>query len=177
MCIHRFGREGSQNTDITPLDFYIGHAQSIATTTQQESRRTVFVFIRSETQAGGFAWMSSATPRASAHPRGRSGQAWQQVKEHAGEHRDFFGPELDAVMGGVVAGVAGSKGGRVAVLLATVDTDHAADTSSQNEQVKRYCIMPVAMRMCGGQSIGDQHFLAELNLNCRITEGMRTAIS
>ena len=44
------------------------------------------------------------------------------AREYAKMHQSQFGTDQDAFLGGVIAGIAGSQGSRIAVLLATDDT-------------------------------------------------------
>ena len=83
------------------------------------------------------------------------------VREYARMHRHQFGSDRDACLGGVIAGIAGSKGSRIAVLLATVDTGAVDRFFVPEDAGMRYCLLPVAMRVCGGHTTGQQQFLEE----------------
>ena len=55
-------------------------------------------------------------------PRRNIPQGLWMVRDYARAYRHLFESDMDAFLGGVIAGICGSKGGRIAVLLATVDT-------------------------------------------------------
>ena len=80
------------------------------------------------------------------------------AREYAEYHRALFRSEAYAILGGVIAGIAGSEGSRIAVLLATVDTGSVDRFWVPEEAGMRYCLFPVAMRICGGHSDGQQVF-------------------
>ena len=98
------------------------------------------------------------------------------VREYAREHQSEFASEQDAFLGGVIAGIAGSEGSRIAVLLATVDTGSVDRFFDPEEAGHRFCLFPLAMRICGGHSDGEQVFLAEARLNCGVSAVMRNSL-
>ena len=83
------------------------------------------------------------------------------VREYAKTHRHQFGSDMDAFVGGVIAGISGSKGGRISALLAVVDTGSVDRYFAPEEAGMRYCTQPVAVRICGGHSVQHQVFLEE----------------
>ena len=91
------------------------------------------------------------------------------VREYAKTHRARFATDMDAFMGG-------SDGSRIAVLLATVDTGSVERFFVPEEAGMRYCLFPVDICICGGHSDGEQVFLEEHRLNCRVSEVMRNSL-
>ena len=97
------------------------------------------------------------------------------AEEYAHHNLHEFRTQEQAFLGGSVAGVAGTPGGRVAVLLAAVDTGACDRFYEPEEGGMRYCLRPLAMRICEGHSERDHLFLEELRMNCRLTEPMTLA--
>ena len=98
------------------------------------------------------------------------------IDEYVNQHRAAFGTTEDARAAAFVALLSGSRGGRMVILMAAMETVAPLSSASgyagadgRPTTIKMF-LKPIAIRANGGQSLDRQPFLCLNRYNIRLTE-------